>query len=151
MAVIIPHVEHQSLPRDHCHNANFFGFKKNPRHPLLPRSCPSLLPRILFSLSSVKHSPSYTKIRCRAKLFFHRSFKSQRSSFFRLARHRNKIKLIVPRRQTVLRNSPTRTATPCARPKDLQLANWKPLDTSDWRSRILRKRVDIALTPPNGN
>ncbi|GBN61249.1 hypothetical protein AVEN_128968-1 [Araneus ventricosus] len=76
---------------------------------------------------------------------------SQRSSFFPLAKHRNKIKLIVPRRQTVLRNSPTRPATPCARPKDLQIANWKPLDTSDWRSRILRKRVGIALIPPKGN
>ncbi|GBL99551.1 hypothetical protein AVEN_68818-1 [Araneus ventricosus] len=36
-----------------------------------------------------------------------------------------KINLVAPRRQTVLKNSPTRPATPCARPKDLQIANWK--------------------------
>ncbi|GBM66769.1 hypothetical protein AVEN_74315-1 [Araneus ventricosus] len=109
--------------------SKIFGSKRESLyHHLLPKSCPFF-----------KNSPSYTKIRCRAKLFLHRSFQSQRSSFFPLARHRNKIKLIVLRRQTVLRNSPTRPATPCARPKDLQLANWKPLDTSDWRSRILRK------------
>ncbi|GBM24576.1 hypothetical protein AVEN_157839-1 [Araneus ventricosus] len=94
--------------------------KKNPVSKILF----FLLSKILSS-SSVMHSPSYTKIRCRAKPFLHRSFQSQRSSFFSLARHRNKIKLIVPRRHTVLRNSPTRPATPCARPKDLQTSNWK--------------------------
>ncbi|GBM29754.1 hypothetical protein AVEN_156929-1 [Araneus ventricosus] len=36
-----------------------------------------------------------------------------------------KINLVAPRRQTVLRNSPTRPATHCARPRDLQIANWK--------------------------
>ncbi|GBM88899.1 hypothetical protein AVEN_134156-1 [Araneus ventricosus] len=95
-----------------------------------PRSLPEsnllrLEKGIYLSSSSTKilsFSPSSTlplipKIRCCAKLFLHRSFQSQRSSFFPLARHRNKIKLIVPRRQTVLRHSPTRPATPCARPK----------------------------------
>ncbi|GBN40491.1 hypothetical protein AVEN_275201-1 [Araneus ventricosus] len=85
---------------------------------------------VLSSPKILSPSPSSTlplipKIRCRAKLFLHRSFQSQKSSLFPLARHRNKIKLIVPRRQTVLRNSPTRLATPCARPKNLQIANWK--------------------------
>ncbi|GBM04542.1 hypothetical protein AVEN_197937-1 [Araneus ventricosus] len=47
-----------------------------------------------------------------------------------------------------LRNSPTRPASPCARPGDLQLANKGSYDSSDWRSRFLRKRVGIALTRP---
>ncbi|GBO34133.1 GA-binding protein alpha chain, partial [Araneus ventricosus] len=76
---------------------------------------------------SVKHSPSYTKIRCRAKLFLHRSFQSQRSSFFPLARHRNKIKLIVPRRQTVLRNSPNQTSNPLCMPQRLAVSQLETL------------------------
>ncbi|GBO24669.1 hypothetical protein AVEN_264112-1 [Araneus ventricosus] len=59
-----------------------------------------------------------------------------------------KINLVAPKRQTVLRNSPTRPETPCARPRDLQIANWKArtlsrLEVEDSQ----KKRVGIALTP----
>ncbi|GBM92260.1 hypothetical protein AVEN_87317-1 [Araneus ventricosus] len=117
---------------------------------LLPKSCFFLFQNLVLLLRQALSLLYQNKIPCQA---FPSSLlpEPKVKLLFSLARHRNKIKLIVPRRQTVLRNSLTRPATPCARPKDLQIANWKPLDTSDWRSRILRKRVGIALTPPKGN
>ncbi|GBL87275.1 hypothetical protein AVEN_270539-1 [Araneus ventricosus] len=66
---------------------------------------------------------SYTKIRCRTKPFLPRSFWAKGQTFS--IGIETKINLVAPRRQTVLRNSPTRPATPCARPGDLQIANWK--------------------------
>ncbi|GBM44257.1 hypothetical protein AVEN_23317-1 [Araneus ventricosus] len=140
MAVLML-VNHQRSRRVHCQNPTFFGSKKlNILRPhLLPKSCFSLfLRQALFLLLKNKMA---------SQAFPSSLLPEPKVKLFSLARHRNKIKLIVPRRQTVLRNSPTRPATPCARPKDLQIANWKPLDTSDWRSRILRRRVGIGLTP----
>ncbi|GBL72767.1 hypothetical protein AVEN_127988-1 [Araneus ventricosus] len=85
MAVIIPHVEHQRSPLPEfiarIQSLVFF----------VPKSCLFLLPKSCPLSLSVKHSPSYTKIRCRAKLYTHRSFQCQRTSFFPLARHRMKI------------------------------------------------------------
>ncbi|GBN24507.1 hypothetical protein AVEN_245855-1 [Araneus ventricosus] len=52
-------------------------------------------------------------------------FLDQRSNFFHWQGIETKINLVAPRRQTVLRNSPTRPATLCARPRDMQIANWK--------------------------
>ncbi|GBN16621.1 hypothetical protein AVEN_93155-1 [Araneus ventricosus] len=63
--------------------------------------------------------PSYTKIRCRAKLFLHRSLPEPKVKLFPLAWHRMKIKLIAPRRQTVLRDTPHSPATPLCAPTDL--------------------------------
>ncbi|GBN93239.1 hypothetical protein AVEN_274215-1 [Araneus ventricosus] len=61
-----------------------------------------------------------------------------------------KINLVAPRRQNPQKLA-NRPATPCARPGDLQLANKGSYDSSDWRSRFLRRRVGIALTSPKGN
>ncbi|GBM48597.1 hypothetical protein AVEN_158170-1 [Araneus ventricosus] len=97
------------------------------------KSCPqNPVSKILFfflpktlSFFSVKHSPSYTKNQMSYQAFPSSLLPEPKVKLFPLARHRNKIKLILPRRQTVLRNSPTRPATPYALPKDLQIANWK--------------------------
>ncbi|GBN62089.1 hypothetical protein AVEN_36419-1 [Araneus ventricosus] len=102
-------------------------------------------------LSPLVISSSYTKIRCRTKPFFYRSLPEPKVIFFHWQGIETKINLVAPRRQTVLRNSPTRPATPCARPRDLQIANKGSYYSPDWRSRFLRKRVGIALTPPRGN
>ncbi|GBM77517.1 hypothetical protein AVEN_55644-1, partial [Araneus ventricosus] len=51
-------------------------------------------------------SSSYTKIRCRTKPFF-RSLPEPKVIFFHWQGIETKINLVAPRRQTVLRNSPT--------------------------------------------
>ncbi|GBO06937.1 hypothetical protein AVEN_11425-1 [Araneus ventricosus] len=53
------------------------------------------------------------------------SSRAKGQNFFYWQGIEDKINFVAPRRQTVLRNSPTRPATPCARPRDLQIGNWK--------------------------
>ncbi|GBN42039.1 hypothetical protein AVEN_156112-1 [Araneus ventricosus] len=88
--------------------------------------------------------PSYTKIRCRAKPFLHRSLPEPKVKLFPLAWHRMKIKLIVPRRQTVLKDSPHSPATPLCAPTDLLLVNWEPL-TLLIRDRGFTEKEELVL------
>ncbi|GBN56304.1 hypothetical protein AVEN_117554-1 [Araneus ventricosus] len=71
---------------------------------------------------------------------FYRSLPEPKVIFFHWQGIETKINLVAPRRQTVLRNTPTGPATPCARPRDLQIANKGSYDSSDWMSRFLRKK-----------
>ncbi|GBN95955.1 hypothetical protein AVEN_20488-1 [Araneus ventricosus] len=101
-------------------------------------------------LSPLVISSSYIKIRCRTKPFFNRSLPEPKVIFFHWQGIETKINLVAPRRQTILRNSPTGPATPCARPRDLQIANKGSYDSSDFRSGFLRKKGRYCLDTSKG-
>ncbi|GBM76863.1 hypothetical protein AVEN_3917-1 [Araneus ventricosus] len=84
-----PHVH--TLRRVHCQNPTFFGSKKKY---LKTSSSSKKLFQNLVLISSVKHSPSYTKIRCRAKLFLHRSLPEPKVKLFSLHGIETKLNLL---------------------------------------------------------